>query len=112
MDVVTSSAEHVMLKHFQSFTLSPGDMAGVAFFTAALHTLLFGIFRTCVFNRKKLAFCLTAVNAFLMFTLSAIYITVKCMKLGHNIFDFYGGEVWWWTGRDNVSAVILIMFGK
>ena len=97
-------------RHFESFTLSPGDMAGVVIFTAAFYITLLAVCRTRVFDRKKLAFCLTAVNALLMFCLALIYVSVK-YKLGHNLFDYNGGEYSWWTGRDNFSAVALIMFG-
>lgn len=100
------------LRHFEceSFSLTQGDMGGVILFTAAFHIICFGICRTCVFNRKKLAFCLTAINALLMCILSLIYINVK-RSIGHDIFDYYGADVKWWACRDNFSVIVSIMFG-
>jgi hypothetical protein len=99
-----------ILDHFRVCTLTPGDMAAVILFTAAFHIAFFAVCRRRIFNRKKLAYCLTAMNAFLMFTVSLFYITVK-YKMGHNVFDFHAGKLEWWTGRDNISASVLIMFG-
>lgn len=98
------------LKQFQTFSLTTGDLVGVIFLTAAFYIILLAYARTRVFNRKKLAHCLTLVNASLMCVFSLIYMSVK-FKMGNNVFDFYGGEVDWWIGRDNFSAVVLVMFG-
>ena len=99
-----------ILRHFTSFTMTLGDMAGVAIFSASFYITFFAICRLKIFNRKKLAFCISTVNAFLMFILSILYMIVKS-KLGHNILDYQGGQLDWWSGRDNFSTSVLIIFG-
>jgi hypothetical protein len=100
-----------IIRHFEEFSLTEGDMAGVVLCTAAFYIVLVGFCRTLIFNRKKLAFCLSMVNSFLMVLFGLTYLAIKSIKLGHNLFDFYGGELQWWAGRDNFSVVVMLMFG-
>lgn len=96
--------------HSLTHSLTAGDLLGVALLCAAFFITLVSYSRTHLLDRKKLAFCLTAVNAALMSVVSVVYMCVK-YSMGHNVFDLFGGRLEWWVGRDNVSVAVLVWFG-